>query len=335
MEERLTYGGQAVLEGVMIRGRKNMVVAVRLPDGDIALRLEPIAPVFTGNLRRVPLLRGVLTLAETLILGMKALAYSANAASGDDGQEVSQGSVLAMVFFSAIFAVGIFFLLPVFVVDLLDMDSSVASNLVEGVIRLGIFVGYIILIGRMKDISRVFMYHGAEHMTVHAQERGVALTLEGVRRFPTAHPRCGTSFLLTVMLVSILVFAFTGREPLWWLLLSRVVLIPVIAAISYEVIRYGGFHMRNPLVQLLAGPSLALQALTTRPPEDEHIEVAIAAMGAAIKADRGEPVEERLPGAAARRPEEAAPGEAGEGAQEPSPAQEEEPAPRRQWPGSG
>ena len=288
-DSKTTYGGQAVLEGVMIRGQRYACVAVRRPDGTIALKSDPLGQIFTGRLRRLPIMRGTIVLAETLVLGMRALTWSANVGLEEEGEEIGKGAVAATLTFSLLFAVFLFFLLPLFasrgVEDM--VGSDLASNVIEGVIRLAIFMAYIYLIGKMGQIRRVFMYHGAEHMTVHAQEHRDPLDVESVRKYPTAHPRCGTAFLLVVMVVAIVVFAFTGREPLWWLVLSRIVLLPVIASLSYEVIRFSGFHSGNPLVRLLTGPSLALQTLTTRQPDDGQIEVAIAAMEHALAADAG------------------------------------------------
>ena len=282
-----TYGGQAVIEGVMIRGQRNIAIAVRRPDGSIALKRQPLTPIFTGRLRRIPLARGVIAMAETLTLGMRALTYSANVAAEAEGEEISARSMAGMMAVSLTIAIGLFFLVPVLASDRLDglLGSSLMANIAEGVIRLGLFLGYILLIGRMNDIRRVFMYHGAEHMTVHAQERGDPLNVAHIRRYPTAHPRCGTAFLLVVMVVAILAFIFVGREPFWWLIASRIVLVPLIAAVSYEVIRFSGRHAANPLVALITAPSLALQSLTTRQPDDDQIEIAIAAMQQAQAAD--------------------------------------------------
>ena len=282
-----TYGGQAVIEGVMIRGQRNIAIAVRRPDGSIALKRQPLTPIFTGKLRRIPLVRGVIAMAETLTLGMRALTYSANVAAEAEGEEISARSMAGMMAVSLTIAIGLFFLVPVLASDRLEglLGSSLMANIAEGVIRLGLFLGYILLIGRMNDIRRVFMYHGAEHMTVHAQERGDPLNIERIRRYPTAHPRCGTAFLLVVMVVAILAFIFVGREPFWWLIASRIVLVPLIAAVSYEVIRFSGRHAANPLVALITAPSLALQSLTTRQPDDDQIEIAIAAMQQAQAAD--------------------------------------------------
>ena len=282
-----TYGGQAVIEGVMIRGQRNIAIAVRRPDGSIALKRQPLTPIFTGRLRRIPLARGVIAMAETLTLGMRALTYSANVAAEAEGEEISARSMAGMMAVSLTIAIGLFFLVPVLASDRLEglLGSSLMANIAEGVIRLGLFLGYILLIGRMNDIRRVFMYHGAEHMTVHAQERGDPLNIAHIRRYPTAHPRCGTAFLLVVMVVAILAFIFVGREPFWWLIASRIVLVPLIAAVSYEVIRFSGRHADNPLVALITAPSLALQSLTTRQPDDDQIEIAIAAMQQAQAAD--------------------------------------------------
>ena len=289
MQNKPTYGGQAVIEGVMIRGQNHISVAVRRPDGTIAIQMQPLSQLFTGRLRKLPLVRGVIVLIESLILGMKALSFSANVGMEAEGEELSKGAMAGMMAFSLLFAVGLFFLVPVFASRALEgvLGSDLASNIAEGVIRLALFFAYIVLIGRMNEIKRVFMYHGAEHMTVHAQERGDPLDIESVRKYPTAHPRCGTAFLLVVMVVSIVAFVFVGRDPLWWLITSRVVLIPVIASVSYEMIRFSGFHASNPLVQLITGPSLALQALTTRQPDDDQIEIAIAAMQHTLDADQG------------------------------------------------
>ncbi len=282
------YGGQAVIEGVMIRGQHSVAVAVRRPDGSVAEQCWPLTSAFTGRPRRIPLVRGVIAMAETLTLGMRALTYSANVAAEAEGEEIGKGSMAGMILISLTLAIGLFFVVPVLASDRLEglLGSSLAANIAEGAIRLALFVGYIALIGRMRDIRRVFMYHGAEHMTVHAQERGDPLQIDSIRKYPTAHPRCGTAFLLVVMVVAIVAFIFVGREPFWWLIASRIVLVPLIAAVSYEVIRFSGRHASNPLVALITAPSLALQALTTRQPDDDQIEIAIAAMRQAQEADK-------------------------------------------------
>ena len=276
------------MEGVMIRGETNASIAVRRPNGEIAQRCDKLSPLFTGRLRRVPIVRGIVTLIETLMLGMKALSYSANVALEQEGQQMSKGSMGMMFLLALTFGIVLFFLAPLFAARGLDayIASDIASNFVEGIIRLAIFLVYVSLIGLLPDIRRVFAYHGAEHMTVHAHEDDAPLEVASVRNYSTAHARCGTAFLLVVMVVAILVFAFLGRPSLEWRIISRIVLVPLIAGISYEIIRFSGAHSRHPLVRVITAPSLALQALTTRKPEDSQIEVAIHAMKLAIDADQ-------------------------------------------------
>ena len=286
MDQKFIYGGQAVIEGVMIRGMHIVSVAVRNPQGTISTHTEPINSWFNSFIRKIPFIRGVLVMAETLAIGMKALTYSANVAAGED-EEFGKGSIILMLVLSLSFAIGFFFLLPVFASKGFEslVDSNLLANILEGVIRLILFLLYVIIIGRTEDIRRVFMYHGAEHMAVHAYENGEKLTTESVSKYPTAHPRCGTAFLLVVMLVAIVVFAFIPRDPLWWLITSRIVLIPAIAAASYEAIRLSGVYSGNPLLKVISVPGLVLQRLTTRQPEPDQIEVAIVAMQEAINHD--------------------------------------------------
>ena len=289
------YGGQAVIEGVMIRGRDYFSLAVRREDGSIEDLQERLNPLYNGRLRRWPLVRGVLALMETLVLGIKALQISANIASrqADAPQEGAQGipgwMMASTLAFSLIFGIGLFFLLPLGVVRLLEpaIGSGLLSELVEGGLRLAILVAYVALIGSMSEIRRVYAYHGAEHMTVHAYEAGLPLNIDNVRRFGTPHPRCGTAFLLTVVVVSVAVFiGFAAIESSWWWrIASRVLLLPVIAAASYEVIRFSGRHQTAIIGKLLAAPGLWLQRLTTREPDDSQIEVAIRAMETAVAAD--------------------------------------------------
>ena len=293
-QPRVTYGGQAVIEGVMIRGREFYSLAVRRPDGEIYHSHERLNTAFTGPIRRIPFLRGVLVLFETLVLGLKALNRSATLASTDTqsggGEEIPAWLLFLTLGVSLTLGVGIFFVLPLLAVRLVDpfIASDLVSNLIEGVLRLLILVAYIGGIGLMKDIRRVFAYHGAEHMAVHTYEAGLPLTVENVRKFDTPHPRCGTAFLLTVVLVSVVVFMFLGRPEMEWRILSRVLLIPVVAAISYEFIRFYGMHSNWRIARAMSLPGLWLQRLTTRQPEDDQIEVAITAMGSALAADAGE-----------------------------------------------
>ncbi len=283
-----TYGGQAVIEGVMIRGQNNVTTSVRNPQGKIQTRVKPIGDIFTGKARKFPLIRGILALAETLYLGMDSLSYSASVSDGESDEEISKLSIASMIGFSVLIAIALFFLLPLIASKPFEglFGSDIISNVVEGVLRLVIFVLYIFGIGLMSDIRRVYMYHGAEHMTVHAMEKGDPLVVAEIRKYPTAHPRCGTAFLLTVMIIAIIVFTLVPRDPFWMVIISRIVLIPVIASLSYEVIRLSGKYSQNFMVSLIMAPSLWLQKLTTRQPDDAQIEVAISAMTAAVEADK-------------------------------------------------
>ncbi len=289
------YGGQAVIEGVMIRGREWFSLAVRRQDGSIEHHRERLNPLYNGRLRRWPLFRGVLALMETLVLGIKALQMSADLASAEPSQHVGEGGgipgwmMASTLAFSLIFGIGLFFLLPIGVVRLLEpaLGSGLLSEAIEGALRLLILVGYISVIGLMSDIRRVYAYHGAEHMTVHAFEAGLPLNVDNVKKFGTPHPRCGTAFLLTVVLVSVAVFIAFSLLDLswWWRIASRILLLPVIAAASYEVIRFSGRHQAAVIGKILAAPGLWLQRLTTRQPDDMQIEVAIQAMETAVAAD--------------------------------------------------
>ncbi len=279
----------------MIRGRRHYSLAVRRANGDVETLCEPLNSLFTGAWRRIPLIRGIVVLVETLFLGIKCLNRSAVIASADqsdDDEEMPKWVLAGTVAISLAFGIGLFFIAPLFAVRAFDeaITSDILSNFIEGVMRLVILVAYVSAIGMMSDVRRVFAYHGAEHMAVHTHEAGLPLEVEHVRRFPTAHPRCGTAFLLTVMVVAILAFAFLGRPDLEWRIASRILLIPAIAAFSYEVIRFCGAHSTNPATKAVTFLGLALQRLTTRRPDDQQIEVAIHAMETALAAD-----EERQP----------------------------------------
>ena len=293
MSQRHTYGGQAVIEGVLIRGRRFISLAVRRQNSEIFTECKPINPIYFSLLRQLPIIRGMLVLIETLIMGIQALNRSAAIAIEDQldpGESGIPGWMTAGSFLLAIIiGVGIFFISPLFAARALDshISSSIVSNLIEGIIRLSFVVAYISLIGLMKDVKRVFGYHGAEHMVVHTHEAGMALTIENARRFPTAHPRCGTAFLLTVMVIAIIVFSLIGRPSMVWSIASRVALLPLIAGISYEIIRFTGLHGNTLITQLISFPGLLLQRLTTRQPDDDQIEVAITSMETALKADAG------------------------------------------------
>jgi len=297
------YGGQAVIEGVMIRGASDAVVAVRKPGGEIMVQTLPQSKLWLSRWRRILFLRGIAVLAETLTLGMKALAVSANAAlpqeDGEPAEEQTLGGLAlgGMIALSLTLAIVIFFIIPLFLSRGLESFgwNNWTANAGEGGIRILLFLGYIWLIGRMSDIQRLYGYHGAEHMAVHAHENGDPLTPEGLRLHPTAHSRCGTAFLLTVVLVSIIAFMFFPRDPLWIHFASRIVLIPVVAAVSYEIIRFNGRHADWWWIKVVAWPSLLLQNLTTKQPDDGQCEVAIASIQAAIALNNGEAVSTGTP----------------------------------------
>ncbi len=292
-KQTLYYGGQAVIEGVMIRGPHSVVVACRRPDGEIAVRRETLGGVYTGLLRRIPFVRGVIVLWETLALGMRSLIYSSNVALGEEENEISPIAVIGMGLAALVVVAAIFFAGPVLLTSWLEgrIDSSVVVVVIEGLIRLAILVAYIGLIGLVPDIRRVYAYHGAEHKSIHALEAGDPLEPPAVQRHPTAHVRCGTSFLLTIVVVSVVLFAALGSQELWMRVASRVVLIPVIAAIAYELIRLGGRFYGNPMARVLMWPNLALQKLTTRQPDDSQVEVALRALREVMAAEGVQPAE--------------------------------------------
>jgi uncharacterized protein YqhQ len=281
------YGGQAVLEGVMIRGRRLVAVAVRRPRGDIALRVEKLGGVYNVTLRRIPFLRGIIVLWETLALGTRALIFSSNVALEEEEGEVSGPFLWATVGVALAFVIALIFVGPVLATGLLEdaIDNERLAALVEGVIRLAVLLGYLGLIGLLPDIRRVFAYHGAEHKAINAFEHGAPLEVASVQPYSTAHPRCGTSFLLVVVVVSVVLFVLVGTPPLWQRLLSRVGLVPVIAAVSYELIRLGGTFQGNRVVRALFTPNLWLQSLTTRQPDDSQVEVALHALREVLAGD--------------------------------------------------
>jgi len=290
----------------MMRGSKAVAVAVRDPQGQIVVHSEPLdARVYGGPMARLPFLRGLTMLWDSLVLGMRSLMYSADVAAGNISAGAAAAQLIAsptpdapggasgerprafegpvmygMLIFSFAFGIGLFFLLPKVLAQWVQRwtGSLVWGLVAEGAIRLTLFVGYIWVIGLMPDIRRVFGYHGAEHKTINAYEANAPLTVEGVRPFTTAHPRCGTAFLLTIVVLSILVFAPLAKLPLGWGLVARVLLIPVIAMLGYEFIRFSARHINNPIMRAVITPSLALQSLTTRPPDDSMLQVSIAAL---------------------------------------------------------
>lgn len=280
--QEFSYGGQAVMEGVMMRGSRNMAVAVRRPDGEIDVHTEPLnTAIYSGTVSRIPFLRALTSLWDVLVLGIRTLMYSAEVALGEEEEVEFNGPVAwGTVAVSLVFGIGLFFVGPLLLVGLIDrfIESAFLSNVVEGVLRLAIFVGYLVLIGLMPDIRRVFAYHGAEHKTINAYEAGAELVPQEVARYSTAHYRCGTAFLLSVMVISVLIFALLGRPPMPLRILSRIVLIPVVAGVAYEYMKLTNRYRHLAFVRVIAAPNLALQRLTTREPDLSMLEVSIAAL---------------------------------------------------------
>jgi uncharacterized protein YqhQ len=287
-------GGQAVIEGVMMRGEHSWAVAVRMPDGAIDIDVQE-APDWAQRWSKIPLVRGVMALAESMALGFKALAWSANRQMPEE-EQISSKAMGWTIGVSLTLFTAIFILTPAFAAnglgDVLDLDGF-WYHVAEGALRLGIFLGYLLLIGCIPDIKRVFQFHGAEHKAIAAYENDVELTPESAQRFTTQHVRCGTNFLLTVMVVTIVVYSFVGRPALPLLIASRVVLIPLIAGISYEVIRFAAKHMQWAWVRVAMRPGLALQKLTTREPTLDQVEVAVQSLRAVLTAEQLEEVERR------------------------------------------
>ena len=296
-------GGQAVIEGVMMRGKKLYALAVRTPKKEIVVEKTPIKPAAEKcKILGWPIIRGVVALVDSLVMGMKVTTKSATLAGLDDieydqeskfekwlenkfGDKLADYLIYFSVAVSIILCIGIFMVLPTFlggaVTNLLHGDATLRS-VIEGVIKIIIFVGYMFLVSQMKDIKRVFMYHGAEHKTINCFESGEELTVENVRHTSRFHKRCGTSFLVIVMLVSIILFFFIRTDVLWLRVLSRIILVPAIAGISYEFIRYAGKH-DNLLVNIISAPGIAMQIITTSEPDDSMIEVAIASLNAVLE----------------------------------------------------
>ncbi len=291
---RFNYGGQALIEGVLMRGRDAIAVAFRHPDGRIVWASEDLRRgLRASRLGRAPLVRGLVVLYETLIVGTRWLMRSANIQAAGEGIEIGRWTVALTLVITLGLAIGVFFLLPLVVASFTtaSVESDWVQHLVEGLVRVVIFLGYLALIARMSDIRRVFEYHGAEHMTIHALEAGDPLTTDAVRKYPTAHPRCGTEFLVVVIALSILLFGFLGRDNPVVMIGGRIVLIPVIAAIGYEILRFGARFRGNPIVRAIMAPGMLVQMITTKQPSDDQIEVAIVSMQQALEAD-GEVVPE-------------------------------------------
>jgi uncharacterized protein YqhQ len=296
----VSYGGQAVLEGVMMRSASNWAVAVRTQEGDIAEVVHEISsPMSRRKLWRLPIIRGVIALGESLAIGFRALAISANVATQETDENgeiktvITRGQIIFSFAIAIVFALSLFKVGPLLLTSWLPIDSTAAFVVIEGLIRVAVLIGYILVISLLPDLRRVFQYHGAEHKTIHALEAGEELTTANVQKHSLIHPRCGTAFLLYVMVIAIFVFAFVGRPEWYWLILSRIALLPLIAGLAYEVIRYAGKHQDNRALMTLLAPGMWLQRLTTRQPTDEQVEVSIRALERVLERDKAETPEEQ------------------------------------------
>jgi uncharacterized protein YqhQ len=278
---RAQVGGQAVIEGVMMRGVDWWSLAVRRPDESIGIHHWPLVSWMKRYpILKMPVLRGVVALVESLVIGIRALTISANESLGEEEQELGKKEIGITLVIAFAFAIGLFFIAPLFLTGLMErwLGEGFLFWMVEGFVRVGIFLVYLVVVTQIKDLRRVFEYHGAEHMSIHALEHGEELTVANVEKYKTLHLRCGTSFLLIVLVVSIFVFAAVGRPPWYLLILSRVVLVPLIAGVSYEIIRFAGRREGSKVVRVIMAPGLALQWLTTKHPDSSQVEVAIAAL---------------------------------------------------------
>jgi uncharacterized protein YqhQ len=286
MDDKLSlpnYGGQAVIEGVMMRGARSVAIAMRAPDKNIVIHREELGKVYRSKLTKIPFLRGLIMLWDALGLGIRALTISANTQSPEQEEKLEGPALYGTLFISMAIAVGFFMLLPAALGQLsekLPLINAWWGNVFEGIARLGVLVLYIAFVGRIPEIRRVFAYHGAEHKTINAWEAGAELTPENVSKYSVEHPRCGTAFLLTLVIVSVIAFSLLG--PLSWemRIISRILALPLLAGIAYEYIRWTAKHLNSPLVRLLIKPNLALQHLTTREPSLDMLEVSIAAFSA-------------------------------------------------------
>jgi len=280
------YGGQALIEGILMRGNHSLAAAFRKPSGEIVVQTEKLGGIYTGNLKKIPLLRGLIVLWDAIGLGMRFLTISANHQTETDKEKIEGPTLVLTMIFSIALGIGLFFLLPALIghwVENLFNWSSWLGNLFEGIFRLFLLLLYIWGIGKMPEIHRVFQYHGAEHKTINGYESRLELTPENLIPVSTLHPRCGTAFLLTLVVLSILVFTLLGPLSIWLRLLSRLVLLPLLAGIAYEYIRWTGNHLDNKFVYKIVQPNLSLQLLTTAEPEPAMLEVSIAAFKAMLQ----------------------------------------------------
>jgi uncharacterized protein YqhQ len=294
---RTDYGGQALLEGVLMRGRTAIGVALRHPDGSIVAASEPLNSVLhRSRFARAPFFRGLVVLYETLIIGTRWLMRSGSVQAQGEGQELGRGTMAVTLLFTLGLAIGLFVLLPLFLAGAATQATVGAgqfliAHLLEGLIRVVIFVGYLLVISRSAEIGRVFQYHGAEHMTIHALEHEDPLDIEHVRKYPTAHQRCGTEFLVIFIILSIIMFSLLAGQNLVISIVGRIALVPVIASIAYELLRFGARHRHKPWIRWLFLPGIWLQAITTKQPDDSMIEIAIASMEESLAANGETPPE--------------------------------------------
>jgi len=299
-EHMTSIGGSAVMEGVMMRGPKEIATAVRKPDGEIALDKRAVSSLVTKyHVNKIPVVRGVFSFFDSMICSIRALMWSAEFFDLEDetakeskfekwlsdklGDKMKDVVIYFSLFVSIIFSIGLFFILPNIITGFLSgwIKSNAVKTLIEGIVRIGIFLGYVLLVSQMEDIKRVFQYHGAEHKTIFCYEAGLDLTVENARNMSRLHPRCGTSFLVFVMVISIILFSFISWDNMWTRLGLRLLLLPVVAGVSYEVIRWAG-RSKSPVVCFISKPGMWLQKITTREPDDSQLEVAITSMKAVL-----------------------------------------------------
>ena len=293
MSDKVTYGGQAVIEGVMMRGPHNVAIAVRKPDNDIIVEERPVNSI-TKKLPflKLPFFRGTIMLFESLIIGIQALTFSASQAAADEEEQLSPLEMTLTVGVAVILGILLFIVTPTSAARLLySLESVVLINFLEGLLRIGIFLVYVLAISRMKDIQRVFQYHGAEHKVISTFEANEKLTVENARKYSQLHPRCGTSFLLIVMVIMVFIFSFLGKQDLLMRIVSRILLLPVVAGVSYEVLKLSGKYCNSPLMKIIITPGLWLQKLTTREPDDSQLEVAIASLKSVLAKEEMSPEE--------------------------------------------
>jgi len=290
MSEQVQYGGMAVIEGVMMRGPDKVSLAVRRTDGSIALEQEtlPALPKHLAFLKW-PFIRGTYVLINSMVIGVRMLNKSANLSLEEEDEQLSGGEIFLTTLLAFVLAIGLFMALPTAVVHFTKayLGGILMQNLVEGVIRIAFFLIYVYAISKMKEIERVFMYHGAEHKSIFTMEAGEELTVENARKYTTLHPRCGTSFLLIVMVISILVFALLGDGSLFYRVWTRLAVLPIVAGLSYEFLRWSGKYYKNSWARIVIAPGLYLQKLTTREPDDDQLEVALTALKLVLPSAEG------------------------------------------------